>query len=98
MRLDSGGRRKYSIICMPAVTESEATLLEALRTLPTESQRAVLSFTMFLRHQEEARRLEGDEAEWDRHFNHPDKIARFAEWAQQSLSDHPAEAFDESRL
>ena len=83
---------------MPSVTESEATLLEAVRTLPSESQRAVLSYAVFLRHQEEARRLEADEAEWDRHFSQPDKVARFAEWARQSLEQHPAGPLDDSRL
>lgn len=83
---------------MPAVTESEATLLEALRTLPAENQRAVLSYAMFLRHQEETRRIEADETEWDRLFSQPQKMARFAEWAQKSLAAHPAEPLDDSQL
>ena len=83
---------------MPSDTEAETTLLEAVRTLPSESQRAVLSYAMFLRHQEEARVLEENEAEWDRHFSRPDKIARFAEWARQSLEEHPAEPLDDTQL
>ena len=96
--LDSGGGRIYSSVRMPSVTEAETTLLEAVRTLPTESQRAVLSYAMFLRHQEEARRLEGDEAAWDRHFSQPEKMARFAEWARRSLEQSPAEPLDAPRL
>ena len=85
---------------MPPVTEAETqtTLLEAMRALPSESQRAVLSYALFLRHQEEARRTEVDEAAWDQHFSQPEKLAQFAEWARQSLGQYPAEPFDESRL
>ena len=83
---------------MPLATEAETTLLEAVRALPSESQRAVLSYALFLRQQEEARRLEADEAAWDRHFGQPDKLARFAEWARQSQAEHPAEPLDDSRL
>ena len=83
---------------MSAFTESESALLETVRTLPSESQRAVLSYALFLHHQEEARRLEADEAEWNRHFSQPDKLARFAEWARQSLVQHPPEPLDDSRL
>ena len=96
--LDSSGRQKYPFVRLPPVTEAATTLLEAVRTLPTEGQRAVLSYAMFLRHQEEARRLIADEAAWDRHFSQPDKLARFAEWARQSLAEHPAEPLDASRL
>jgi hypothetical protein len=85
---------------MPPVTEAEtqSTLLEAVRALPSESQRAVLSYALFLHHQEEARRADADEATWDRHFSRPEKLARFAQWAKQSLDQHPAEPLDESRL
>ena len=83
---------------MPLATESEATLLEAVRALPPESQRAVLSYAMFLHHQEKGSRPEADEAEWDRHFSQPDKMARFSDWARQSLARHPAEPFDEAKL
>ena len=85
---------------MPLVPEAEtqSTLLETVRALPSEGQRAVLSYALFLRHQEEASRTAADDAEWERHFNQPEKMARFAEWARQSLAEHPAEPFDESRL
>lgn len=85
---------------MPSVTatETQASLLEAVRALPTEGQRAVLSFAKFLQHQENERRVETGEAEWDRHFSQPHKMARFAEWARQSLVEHPAESFDGSKL
>ena len=45
---------------MPAVMEvdTEAALLEAVRALPSESQRAVLSYAQFLQHQAAA---QGDE-------------------------------------
>ena len=96
--LDKEGGERYSFVRMPAVTEAETALLEAVRTLPSESQRAVLSYAMFLRQQQEARRLEADEAEWDRRFSQPEKLARFAAWARQSLEQHPAEPLDDSRL
>ena len=85
---------------MPPVTaaETQATLLETVRTLPSESQRAVLSYALFLRQQDECHRLEASEAEWDRQFSQSDKIDRFAEWARQSLTDHPPESFDDLRL
>ena len=53
---------------MPPVMEAdtEIALLEAVRTLPSESQRAVLSYALFLRHQEAARHgvVETDETEY----------------------------------
>ncbi len=85
---------------MPAITEAETetTLLEAIRSLPSESQRAVLSYALFLQHQEAACRIEANEAEWDRVCGQPEKMARFAEWARKSLAEHPSEPLDESRL
>ncbi len=53
---------------MPPVTEAETetTLLETVRALPTESRRAVLSYALFLQHQEDARsaEVETDETEY----------------------------------
>ena len=92
--LDGGGGRKYSPVCIPLATETEITLLEAVRALHSESQRAVVSDALFLRQQEEARRLEADEETWARHFGQPDKLARFAEWARQSQAEHPAGPLD----
>ena len=86
---------------MPTVTEAdtdEATLLETVRALPSEDRRAVLSYAQFLQHQEDERRIKADEAEWDRLFNNPEKMARLEEWARQALVEHPPEPFDESRL
>ena len=85
---------------MPTVMEAdtEAALLDTIRTLPAESQRAVLSYAQFLSSQEDARRIEADEAEWDRLFNQPEKMARLAAWADKSLAEHPAEPLDDSRL
>ena len=72
--------------------------MEAVRALPSESQRAILSYALFLQSQEKMRRAETDEAAWDHHFGQPEKLARFAQWARQSLDQHPAEPLDESRL
>ena len=85
---------------MATVTEAdtETTLLETVRALPSESQRAVLSYAQFLQHQEDARRVEADEAEWDRLFSQPEKMARLAEYARQSLAEDPGTPFDESQL
>jgi hypothetical protein len=83
---------------MLVVTESEACLLEAVRALPSEGQRAVLSYAMFLSSQEEARCLEAGEAAWEKHFRDTKKMAHFAEWAQQSLAKDPGEPLDDARL
>ena len=85
---------------MPPVMEADTqtALLDAVRTLPSESQRAVLSYALFLLSQEAARRIESDEAEWDRLCSQPEKMKRFMEWANQSLAEHPPVPFDESRL
>ena len=98
--LDRAEGKKYFSARMLPVTEAEtqSTLLEAVRVLPSEGQRAVLSYALFLRHQEEGRRTAADEAEWDRQFSQPEKQARFAAWAQKSLAEHSAEPLDESRL
>ncbi len=53
---------------MPPVMEADTqtALLDAVRTLPSESQRAVLSYALFLLSQEAARRpiAEADETEY----------------------------------
>lgn len=81
----------------PAVVEPESPLVETVRELPEEGQRAVLSDALFLRHQE-AERIAADNAEWDRLLNDPEKMANFAKWAQASAAQHPDEPFDYSRL
>ena len=98
--LDSNGSARYlSPRMLPAIeAETETNLLETVRALPLESQRAVLSDALFLQHQEKARRIEADEADWDRLCSQPEKMERFMEWAQRSLAEHPPEPFDESRL
>lgn len=67
-RLDNAGQPGYVFVRMPPVAEveTEATLLETVRALPSESQRAVLSYAQFLQHQEDARRAatEADETEY----------------------------------
>ena len=90
--LSGDGGRKDSPVRMPLATEAETTLLEAVRALPSGSQRAVVSDALFLGQQEGARRLEADEATWDLHFGQPDKLARFAEWARPSQAEHPGRA------
>lgn len=83
----------------PVAVESGSPLLDAVRDLPEEGQRAVLSYALFLRHQEEERRTEAyHDAEWERLFNDPIKMANFAKWAEESAARHPSEPFDYSKL
>lgn len=66
--LDNVRRGKYFPDRMSAVMEAdtEAALLEAVRALPSEGQRAVLSYAQFLQHQEDARQaaIETDETDY----------------------------------
>ena len=83
---------------MPETAESEASLLEAIRALPEESQRAVLSYALFLRQHEEERRLQAEEAAWDQSLSDQAKMANFKAWADQSLAAGPTEPLDLSKL
>lgn len=77
---------------------NDSDLLDAVHALPEEGQRAVLSYALFLRQEAEPNRLREDEAAWDQSFSDPQKMARFAEWAKNSLLANPPELFDRSRL
>ncbi len=79
--------------------DADSTLLEAVHALPAEAQRAVLRYARFLREEEERSRVREDEAGWDKRFQDPERMARFAKWAEKSLeSDEPLKPLDESTL
>jgi hypothetical protein len=78
--------------------ETDTTLLETVRALPPEAQRAVLSYALFLREEEERSRAREDEAGWDQRFRDPERMARFANWAEKSLTDDPLKPLDQSTL
>ncbi|HSH39858.1 MAG TPA: hypothetical protein VK993_13870 [Chthoniobacterales bacterium] len=78
--------------------ETDSALLETVRALPPEAQRAVLSYARFLRTEEERKRVREDEAGWDRRFDDPERIARFASWAEKSFDNDPLDPLDPSNL
>jgi hypothetical protein len=78
--------------------ETEAALLETVHALPAEARRAVLSYALFLRQEKELSRVREDEAGWDQRFRDPERIARFASWAEKSLADDPLKPLDQSTL
>lgn len=79
--------------------DSDSTLLEAVHALPAEAQRAVLSYARFLREEEERSRVREDEAGWEKRFQDPARMARFASWAEASLQgDDARKPLDESTL
>ena len=69
--------------------DTDSTLLETVHALPEEAQRAVLSYARFLREEEERSRVCEDEAGWDERFQDPEHMARFASWAEKSLTGDP---------
>ncbi len=79
--------------------DADSDLLNTVHSLPAEAQRAVLSYARFLREEEERSRLREDEAGWDQRFQDPERMARFASWAEKSLAgDDPKKPLDESTL
>ena len=78
--------------------DADSTLLETVHALPAEAQRAVLSYARFLREEEERLRVREDEAGWDARFHDPERMARFASWAENSLSDGPQQPLNEQTL
>ena len=78
--------------------DDASALLETVRALPAEAQRAVLSYARFLREEEERSREREDEAGWDQRFNDSERMARFANWAEKSLKDSPLKPLDRSTL
>jgi ssDNA-binding replication factor A large subunit len=83
---------------LPVADETDSTLLEAVHALPAEAQRAVLSYALFLRQEEERSRVREDEAGWDQRFRDPERMARFAAWAEKSLAGDPLDPLDQSTL
>ncbi|HEY1771351.1 MAG TPA: hypothetical protein VGG02_13955 [Chthoniobacterales bacterium] len=79
--------------------DEDSTLLDTVRALPAEARRAVLSYARFLREEEERSRVREDEAGWEKRFQDPERMARFASWAEKSLDgDDPLKPLDESTL
>ena len=78
--------------------DTDSTLLETIHALPAEAQRAVLSYARFLREEEERSRIREDEAGWDRRFQDPERMARFAKWAEKSRASEPLKPLDQSSL
>lgn len=66
--------------------DPDSALLNAVHALPAEAQRAVLSCARFLREEEERSRVREDEAGLDKHFQDPERMTRFASWAEKSLA------------
>ena len=79
--------------------DADSTLLETVHALPAEAQRAVLSYARFLREEEERSRVREDEAGWDKRFQDPERMARFAKWAEESIAgDDALKPLDQSTL
>jgi hypothetical protein len=79
--------------------DADSLLLDIVHALPAEAQRAVLSYARFLREEEERSRVREDEAGWDRRFQDPERMARFASWAEKSLeTDDAPKPVDASTL
>lgn len=79
--------------------DADSTLLDTVHALPAEAQRAVLSYARFLREEEERSRVREDEAGWNKRFQDPERMARFASWAEKSLDgDDALKPLDESTL
>ncbi|HEX4665328.1 MAG TPA: hypothetical protein VH207_01915 [Chthoniobacterales bacterium] len=79
--------------------DDDSTLLETVHALPAEARRAVLSYARFLREEEERTRVREDEAGWGKRFQDPERMARFAQWAEKSLEgDDALQPLDETTL
>ncbi|MES2707350.1 MAG: hypothetical protein V4726_12190 [Verrucomicrobiota bacterium] len=80
----------------------EQILADVCRHLRPSSQTTLIHFARFLRLQEAEAGLEplnpADEAEWNRQFSDPVKMAKFGKWADQVLTEPGTEAMDFSRL
>lgn len=71
---------------------------EAWRKLPPEQQSSVIDYTSRLAAEEERRQEEEADAEWDRLFSDPVKMANFRRWADESRARSTPQPFGESRL
>ncbi len=78
--------------------DPDSALLETVRALPAAAQRAVLKYALFLREEEERGRIQEEEAGWEERFNDPDRMARFARWAEKSVAAQSPEPLDYSKL
>jgi len=79
--------------------DADSLLLDTVHALPAEAQRAVLSYARFLREEEERSRVREDEVGWDKRFRDPERMARFANWAEKSLeANDPPKPLDASTL
>jgi hypothetical protein len=78
--------------------ETDLALLETMHALPLEAQRAVLSYARFLREEEDRHLIREDEAGWDQRFSDPERMARFASWAEKSLQTGGTTTLDETTL
>ncbi|CAN5573786.1 hypothetical protein BH18VER2_BH18VER2_07830 [soil metagenome] len=70
--------------------DPDSAFLDAVHALPAEAQRAVLSYARFRREEEERSRVREDEAGWDKRFRDPERMARFASWAEKSIAGDDA--------
>jgi len=75
---------------------------DAWRCLRPASQEALVRFAQFLKSRDAADESapvdEGDEAEWDKLFADPVKMANFSRWADNALAEGASEPLDFSRL
>jgi hypothetical protein len=78
--------------------DTDSTLLETVHAPRAEAQRTVLSYARFLREEEERNRVRENEAGWDERFQVPERMARFASWAEKSRAGDPLKPLDQSTL
>ena len=75
---------------------------DAWRCLRPASQDTLVQFAQFLKSRDVQEGLdpvdEAEEAEWDKLFTDPVKMANFNRWADKALADGPSEPLDFSRL
>ena len=64
-----------------------AELLETVAQLRQDQRQSVLSFALFLRSQEEERRLAEEDAQWDASFSDPVRMAKFKAWIEESKAE-----------
>ena len=83
-------------------TSAAETVAALCSSLDPVHQSSLLEFARFLKSQEAQASLdevdEQDEAEWDRHFGDPTKVANFARWADESVAREKPRPIDPTRL
>jgi hypothetical protein len=92
--------RPLALVILTAVAQdADSALLEAVHALRAEGRPAVLSYARFLREEEERSRVREDEGGWEKRFQDPERMARFASWAEKPLKgDNALKPLDESTL